>query len=168
MGDVGQGVGLLGGRERAARPVVLLALLGERDPELRPQQGLQADLGQPQEARRDHGVEQAREGEAEVALERGHVVVGSVQDLHHPGIREKGSERRERAAGERVHQPAALLDADLHEADLLAVVVQAVRLRVEGESAPSTERCREFRQLRRGADPSRHAWSIGEGVRAPR
>ena len=121
--------------------------------------------GRPSTRDGDHGVEHAREREPEVALERGHVVVGAMQDLHHRGVGEERGQRRQVACGQGVDEPAALLHADLHQADLLAMVVQAVRFRVEGDGAAARERPDQLRQLTRGADPSGHGRSIGEQER---
>ena len=141
------------------RPVVLLAVLGELDPQLRAGQRLQADLRQPQETRRDHGVEEAGEGEAEVALERGHVVVGAVQDLRDRGVgedRRQGRRGRGRPGGRQERRLPAV-GGELHEADLLHVVVEAVGLAVEGEGPRAREPRREGAELLRRPDPGGHA-----------
>jgi len=114
----------------------------------------QADLASPEQARRDHRVEDRGEGEAEVPLERRHVVVGAMEDLDDPGVRQDRGEGGEVANGEGVHQPGvAPVGRQLDEADLFEVVVEAVRLGVEGDRAAALEGAGELRQGLRGADP---------------
>ena len=155
--DIGRRVGLLPRGEGAARPVVLLAVLAQDRAQLGLRHRLQADLGHSQVARGDHGVEEAREGEAEVALQRGHVVVGPVQDLDHAGVGHDRREGREVPQGQGVDEPAlAAVGGELHEAHLLEVVVQAVRLRVEGKGAAALEGVGQGLELFGGSDPAGH------------
>ena len=153
MQDVGERVGLLLRRERTPRPVVLLVGLRERDAQLVARDGDEAELAAPEQARGDHGVEERGEAEAEVALERRDVVIGPVQDLDEQGIRHGGTERPQ------VHRQAvdqeglAAVGRDLHEADLVPVVVEAVRLGVEPDRAAARERLHQPFELGGAPDP---------------
>jgi len=108
----------------------------------------------PEQPRRDHGVEDRGEREAEVALQRRHVVVGAVEGLAQAGVGHGRGEGGEVAEDEGVHEAGlAPVGRDLEEADLLEVVVQAVRLAVEADGAAALQGAGELRQVVRGADP---------------
>ena len=148
MGDVGERVPFLEGGQRTARPVVALALLRERHPQLGLGQGLEADLRPPEEARRDHGVEEAGETEAEVPLQGRDVVVRAVEDLGHAGVGHDRREGGEVVHGERIDEArVAPVRRELDEADLLDVVMQAVGLGVQRQRAGAGERLAQPRQL---------------------
>ena len=92
-----------------------------------------------------------------LVLKGGKVVdqqIGAVEDLDEAGVGHGRRERREVADGERVHQDRlAPVRRDLDEADLLEMVVEAVRLRVEGDGAAALHRAGEPGQGLGGADP---------------
>ncbi len=96
----------------------------------------QPDGGVAEQLGADHGVEQVREAEAAVALEHEDVVLGGVEDLADLRGGEHRPERREirRALhGQRVDQEGPVLGADLHQADLVEVVIEAVGLGIDGD-----------------------------------
>src|ERR1041384_5831938 len=105
MADVLRGVALLVGRERPARPVAALHVLRELHADLAFEERLQAELGPPAEARRDVRVEDAGEGESEIALEERDVVLGGVEDLFDGRVGQHRGERREIAERQRIDQP---------------------------------------------------------------
>jgi hypothetical protein len=143
-------------RQEAYALADVVHLVELRDPELVARHRGEADLALPEEARRDHGIEEGGEGEGEVPLERRHVVVGPVEHLDERGIGQGRREGREVAYGERVHEKGlAPVGSELDQADLVEVVVQAVRLGVEADRAAALEGANERGQRLRRADPGR-------------
>ena len=119
--------------------------------------GLQADGGQAEEARGDHGVEQPGEGEAEVALQGGHVVVGAMKNFGDRGVGEDGAQWREVTQSQRVEEHGfPSVAGHLQETHLLLVVMQAVRLAVEGQRAAALETRDERAQLVCATNPGSH------------
>ena len=83
----------------------LLAALAELDAQLVAHQRLQADLGVTEEPRRDRRIEHRAKREAEVAPQRGDIVVAAVDDLEDRWVGEDRRERREITERERIDQP---------------------------------------------------------------
>ena len=108
-----------------------------------------------EQLRGDHRVEQIRELERAVALEHEDVVLGRVEDLADLGRREHGRERRElrgAAERERIDQVDLLARPDLHQAGLVEVVVEAVRLGIDGDHLLAEQVVRERIEIRSGLD----------------
>jgi hypothetical protein len=78
-----------------------------------------------------------------------------VEDLLDPGVGHERGQRREVLEGQRVDQRhGEPRRGQLEEADLLEVVVEVVRLRVEGEGAGAVELADERGEVLRRADPA--------------
>jgi hypothetical protein len=100
----------------------------------------ESDLLLAEKLRREHGVEEGRRAEAVPAKEEAEVVVGAV---HEEPPRSKAREESGDVEGlERVHEIGRAVPGELQKADLLEVVVEGVRLRVERDvgSGPRVER----------------------------
>jgi hypothetical protein len=152
--DIGERIRLLLGGQGAPRPVVALAALDQLDAELVADERLQAELGVAEQAGGDRGVEDGREVDAEVAAHGGDVVVAGVEDLEHRRVGEDRRQRRQIAKGQRIDEPgAALVGAQLDQADLLRVVVEAVALDIDADRAAPRELVDEVPELVGGTDP---------------
>jgi hypothetical protein len=78
-----------------------------------------------------------------------------VEDLLDPGIGHERRQRREVPERQRIEQSHGEAGGgQLEEADLLEVVVEVVRLRVEGEGAGAVELADERGEVLRRADPA--------------
>lgn len=154
MTHVGHGVGLLGGRERACRPVVLLPGRRKRHPETLRQEGVEAESVSAEEARRDRRVEDRREGQAVPALEMGEVVVAGVEHDQAPGASEHGPQGRQVLDRQRVDEPGlAGREGELQERQPVRVVVEAVAFGVERDLALGAESAGERDEVGCGPDP---------------
>jgi len=132
--DVGRRVRGHRGRQRPLAPVGALVRLVERDPDARGEEGREPDLLLADELRGEHRVEEGRGAEAVTPEEEPEVVVGPVHEERPGG--EPREERREVEPGERVREERVGAEADLHETDLLEVVVEGVGFRVERDRRP--------------------------------
>ena len=137
-------------RERTPGPVGLLRGFGEFHPEVALDERGEAEFRNAAEARGDHGVEDAFRCRKADAAEQAQIVVGAVNnELLAVEGREKGIERK---AGERIDQQVVSGNADLDEAELLEVAVEAVRLGIDGDARVRSEqredRVRGFRCFR--------------------
>ena len=169
MLDVGQRVALLGRRQRPARPVVLLAVLAEGDAQLGGGHRGQPDLGEAEDARRDHGVEQAGEGEAEVALQRRHVVVRAVEHLGHRGI---GEERRRGATRSAPARGSIRTAWPVSEASWMRQTFSRWWCRLSDSVSRASARAPRSAaassgDLGGGADPGRHSRGPASAARRP-
>ena len=125
-------------RQRTQRPVGFLRSLRDLQAEVALEQRGEAELRDAAQARRDHRVEDAPGGHKAAATEQPQIVVHSVNDEFLP--REGGEERLQRIPGERVDQQIVARHADLDEAELLEVAVEAVRLGIDGDARMRCER----------------------------
>ena len=164
MDDVRGGVCGHRRRERPLAPIRALVRLVERHADARGEERREADLLLADELRRDHRVEQRRRPETVPAVEEPQVVVGSVCEERPRG--ETREEGREVDARERVREKRFRAEADLHEADLLEVVVEGIRLRVQRDGrARARVEAREQRGQRGfGRDEDRRV-ALGGGGR---
>ena len=155
MQHVVERVGLLLRGERPARPVVLLPRLPRVHPDEGLQQLVEAERGDAEEARGEGGVEEGRHREGVQALEVREVIVGGVEHLDDAGIGQAGPQRGQVGEEQRVHQvPLARVGGDLNEAELARIVMQAVRLGVDGHGPRPRERGGETPHVLGGADPA--------------
>ena len=93
-------------------------------------QGGKPDLLDAQQLGRDHGVEHlTARPEVLPGAHQAQVVVGAVQDQ--PLVPQDLDQTRHLQLGERVHDEVPASDRELDQADLLEVVVQAVRLGIQ-------------------------------------
>ena len=93
--------------------------------------------------------------EAEVAPHRRDVVVAAVDHLEDRRVGEDRRERRQVAERQWIDQPRCAAErGQLHEADLLGVVVQAVGLGVDADRAAPDQLVDEVVELIRSAYPS--------------
>jgi hypothetical protein len=79
----------------------------------------QPQLGLAQEARGDHRVAQAGQGEAEIAIEQADVVVRAVKDLLDRAVAKGPLERGEINPREGIDESVTMGGGQLHQADLL-------------------------------------------------
>jgi hypothetical protein len=96
----------------------------------------QPDGGIAEQLGAHHGVEEVRERKAAVALEDEEIVLGRVEEDADPGRcedRSQGRELRGSAQGQGIDEPCVIARGDLNQAGLVEVVVEAVRLGVEGD-----------------------------------
>jgi hypothetical protein len=152
---VGGGIAHLLLRERPARPVGALLVLRQIHVEVARRYPGQAYRRIAEQLRRDHRVEQIRELEPAVALEHEDVVLGGVEDLADLRRREHGPEWRElggAAERDRIDQVDLPARADLDQAGLVEVVVEAVGLGVDGDHLLAEQVVRERIEIRSGLD----------------
>ena len=80
----------------------------------------------------EHGVEHLRRGAEAQAIQHAQVEVGAVH--HQFGARQRVEQRRQVDVGQRIDQLVGSGQADLHQADLLVVAMQAVGLGVYADT----------------------------------
>ena len=105
----------------------------------------QAEMAQPQQTRRQHGVENRAGNEFMVLAQEPQIIIRAVHDEFVPGQRIE--QRIEIEPSQRINQFIASHGANLNEADLLGVSVQAVRLGIQRYPLGATDRWQKSCQL---------------------
>ncbi len=132
-------------RERPARPVGFLRAFVEFHAEKFFHEIAQAELRFAQQPCGEHGVENGQRREFMMLPQQPQIVVGGMKN--HLVRVERGEERIKVDWRERVHQFVAGDGADLDEADLFGIRVEAVGLGVEGEPGSLLNDRQERRQF---------------------
>ena len=140
MLGVGRGVREHGGGQRAPRPVGLLVLFRELHPRVLLQERGQSHRRLAGELRRDARVEQGPRPEAVVPVEDAQVVVGIVEDLLDPGVREELADRRQIGDRERVDDGGGGGARQLDQEDAVTIAMKARRFGVGGHERLAAER----------------------------
>jgi predicted metalloendopeptidase len=111
---------------------------------------LETKLAQAEKARGEHRVEDGARHEFVVLAQQAQVVIGAMHDQFVAGQRLKHWVEIE--AGQRVNEPVAGNRADLNQADLLRISMQAVSLRIHGHPGGSPENRQEGLHLSFGVN----------------
>ncbi len=142
--------------EGAARPVGFLGSFFEFDAKKVLDQMAQAKLPQAEQSRGEHCVENRAGDEFVMLAQEAQIVIRAVHD---EGVGGEGIEQGiEVDSGEGVNQVVTSHSADLDEADLFRVGMQAVGLRIHGDPSGGADAGKEGGEFLIGIN---HAESIG-------
>jgi len=112
--------------------------------------GGQAEFHYAAEAGGDHGIEEGAGAIVAAAAQEAQIVIGAVEDelFAFPSREERG----EGVAGQRIDEEILAGDADLNEAELLEVRMEAIRLGIDGDAPLGLERGEDGGEFVGGAD----------------
>ena len=138
MPDVQRGIVEKLGRQRPPRPVCLLAVLVELDPEMILQKRGQPDPLATQQLRRQHRVEKALRPEAAEVVEQPEVEIAPVHDQVLLG--QTGPERLQVEVCEDIHEVDIASHQELEQADPHPVVEHVVGFGIQGDFLYAVDR----------------------------
>ncbi len=123
--------------QRSLRPIRLLRTLRQFDVKKSLDQRGQTKFANPEQARRDHGVENCVRREIQAAPQQAKIEIGPLQN--NLFFLQQLAQRRQIEIGQRIDQKIPFPRTDLEQTKFLAITMQTVRFRIYGDAIDRLE-----------------------------
>ena len=137
-------------RKRSPRPIRFLRTLGQCHSEKALDQRGQTELANPEQARRDHGVENLARCEIQTSAQQTQIEIGAVQNDFL--FLERLAQRCKIDIRQRIDQHILVRNADLKQTKFLVVTMETVCFRIERYALDRFDAFEQLGQSRRARD----------------